>query len=82
MYAEYEFIRDNLTDSRFEVTENIFDADILWLGSHFKDYENFSGIRVIMLFLILSREKLSALEYGKYWSLVNLQPIIDPDPDS
>ena len=80
MYAEYEFIRDNLTDSRFEVTENIFDADILWLGSHFKDYENFSGIRVIMLFLILSREKLSALEYGRYWSLVNLQPIIDPDP--
>jgi tubulin--tyrosine ligase-like protein 12 len=42
VYAEYEFIRSNLTDARYELTENMADADILWLASHFKDFENFS----------------------------------------
>ena len=41
VYAEYQFIRANLTDPRFQLTENMADADILWLASHFKDYQNF-----------------------------------------
>jgi len=42
VYAEYEFIRKNLSDSRFELTDSLADADILWLATHFKDFENFS----------------------------------------
>jgi len=42
VYAEYEYINNFLTAPRFEVTHNMAEADILWLGSHFKDYENFS----------------------------------------
>jgi len=42
VYAEYLYIRSNLTDPRFELTENMADADILWLSTHFKDYLEFS----------------------------------------
>ena len=42
VYAEYEYIRSNLSDPRFELTDNMAEADILWLSSHFKDYAEFS----------------------------------------
>jgi hypothetical protein len=41
VYAEYQFIRSNLTDPRFQLTDSLADADILWLASHFKDYREF-----------------------------------------
>ena len=42
VYSEYEFISDNLTHERFEMTDNMADADILWLSSHFKQFKEFS----------------------------------------
>ena len=42
VYSEYEFIGKNLTHPRFEITDNMADADILWLSSHFKEYLEFS----------------------------------------
>ncbi len=41
VYAEYQFIRSNLTDPRFQLTDSLAEADILWLASHFKDYREF-----------------------------------------
>ena len=42
VYSEYEFISDNLTHERFEMTDNMADADILWISSHFKQFKEFS----------------------------------------
>ena len=42
VYSEYEFINRNLTHPRFEVVEGMADADVLWLTSHFKDFEALS----------------------------------------
>jgi len=42
VYSEYEFINKNLTHPRFVMTDSMADADILWLSSHFKDYEGLS----------------------------------------
>ena len=39
VYAEYEFIGANLTHPRFEMVDNMAEADILWLSSHFKEYK-------------------------------------------
>lgn len=39
VFAEYEYVRDYLTDSRFVVTDVEDEADILWLVTHFKDYK-------------------------------------------
>ncbi|XP_042874118.1 tubulin--tyrosine ligase-like protein 12 isoform X1 [Penaeus japonicus] len=39
VFAEYEYVRDYLTDSRFVVTDVADEADILWLVTHFKDYK-------------------------------------------
>lgn len=39
VFAEYEYVRDYLTDSRFVVTDVAEEADILWLVTHFKDYK-------------------------------------------
>ena len=42
VYSEYEFISQNLTHPRFRITDNMADADVLWLSSHFKEYLEFS----------------------------------------
>lgn len=42
VYSEYEFINKHLTHARFTMTDNLADADILWLSSHFKDYRGLS----------------------------------------
>ena len=42
VFSEYEFINKNLTHPRFELTDSMADADILWLSSHFKDFEDLS----------------------------------------
>jgi len=42
VYSEYEFINRNLTHPRFEIVEGMGDADVLWLTSHFKDFEALS----------------------------------------
>jgi len=42
VYSEYPFINQNLSHPRFSMTDNMADADILWLSSHFKEFEEFS----------------------------------------
>lgn len=42
VYSEYRFVNEYLTHPRFEIVESIDQADILWLMSHFKDYEDLS----------------------------------------
>eukprot|EP00092_Neocalanus_flemingeri_P052355 GFUD01061191.1.p1 GENE.GFUD01061191.1~~GFUD01061191.1.p1 ORF type:complete len:449 (-),score=129.92 GFUD01061191.1:18-1364(-) len=42
VYSEYPFINQNLTHPRFALTDNMADADILWLSSHFKEFLEFS----------------------------------------
>ena len=42
VYSEYEFISQNLTHPRFQMTENMAEADVLWLSSHFKEFLEFS----------------------------------------
>lgn len=39
VYAEYDYVRQYLTDERFTVTESREEADILWLMEHFKDFK-------------------------------------------
>jgi len=42
VYSEYPFINQNLTHPRFGLTDNMADADVLWLSSHFKEFLEFS----------------------------------------
>jgi len=42
VYSQYEFINRNLTHPRMKFTDSMAEADILWLSSHFKDYEGLS----------------------------------------
>ena len=42
VYSEYEFIGPHLTHPRFSMTDNMAEADILWLSSHFKQFQEFS----------------------------------------
>merc|ERR1719209_1536820 len=42
VYSEYPFINANLTHPRFELVDSMASADILWLTSHFKDFEGLS----------------------------------------
>jgi tubulin--tyrosine ligase-like protein 12 len=42
VYSEYQVINQNLSHPRFTLTDSMADADILWLTSHFKDYEGLS----------------------------------------
>ena len=42
VYSEYPFINQNLSHPRFSMTDNMADADILWLSSHFKEFLEFS----------------------------------------
>ncbi|KAK8392010.1 hypothetical protein O3P69_017552 [Scylla paramamosain] len=42
VFAEYDYVRNYLTDTRFTVTDSREDADILWLMEHFKDFKSLS----------------------------------------
>ncbi|XP_040580229.1 tubulin--tyrosine ligase-like protein 12 [Lepeophtheirus salmonis] len=42
VYAEYEVINNNLKHRQFEIVEDMSNADILWLTSHFKEFKDFS----------------------------------------
>ncbi|XP_011301933.1 tubulin--tyrosine ligase-like protein 12 [Fopius arisanus] len=42
VFTEYKYVRDYLTDSAFEITDNEEEADVLWYMDHFKDYETLS----------------------------------------
>jgi len=42
VYSEYSFINQNLTHNRFALTDNMAEADILWLSTHFKEFFEFS----------------------------------------
>ena len=44
VYADYEVIKQNLNHPTFEVVENMNEADVLWLMSHFKDFRDFSEL--------------------------------------
>ena len=39
VYAEYEFIRKNLTLDRFEIVQDPMEADVLWLLAHYKNFK-------------------------------------------
>lgn len=39
VYADYKYVREYLTDSRFVVTDCQDEADIWWLSTHFKDFK-------------------------------------------
>ena len=38
VYADYDVINKNLHHPGFEIVENMNEADVLWLMSHFKDF--------------------------------------------
>ncbi|XP_068619186.1 tubulin--tyrosine ligase-like protein 12 [Battus philenor] len=42
VFSEYSLIKDHLTAPEFEIIDNEDEADILWLTSHFKNYDEFS----------------------------------------
>ncbi|EDW31660.1 GL11240 [Drosophila persimilis] len=42
VYAEYEVVRQNLTDTNFLLVNAEEEADVLWLTHHFKEFEEFS----------------------------------------
>ena len=42
VYSDYIYVTEYLKDPRFRMTDNKDEADILWLLSHFKDYEDLS----------------------------------------
>ena len=42
VFSEYKFTNKNLPHPRFKLTDSMADADILWLSSHFKDFEDLS----------------------------------------
>ena len=39
VYAEYRFIGQYLKHPRFEMVDNMEEADILWITKHFKDFK-------------------------------------------
>lgn len=45
VFSEYGYVNDYLTDSAFEITDDEREADILWLVSHCKTYEELSVSR-------------------------------------
>lgn len=42
VFSQYTFVNDYLTDPSFEIVDNEEEADILWLTTHFKDYNGLS----------------------------------------
>ncbi|KAJ8315078.1 hypothetical protein KUTeg_007228 [Tegillarca granosa] len=42
IYINYRGFKENLTDPRFEVVDNIEEADIIWTTQHWKDYRKLS----------------------------------------
>ncbi|XP_022226803.2 tubulin--tyrosine ligase-like protein 12 [Drosophila obscura] len=42
VYAEYEVVRQHLTDEKFVLVNDEDEADVLWLTRHFKAFEEFS----------------------------------------
>jgi len=42
VFSEYPFINRNLKHPRFVLTNNMADADVLWLSTHFKEFQEFS----------------------------------------
>ena len=38
VYADYDVINKNLNHPRFQVVDDMAEADVLWLMSHFKDF--------------------------------------------
>ena len=47
VYSEYPFINQHLTHPRFQLTDTMADADILWLSSHFKEFRELRNLAVI-----------------------------------
>ncbi|XP_061389978.1 tubulin--tyrosine ligase-like protein 12 [Musca vetustissima] len=39
VYAEYDIVRQHLTSPYFTLVDNSEDADVLWLTTHFKDFD-------------------------------------------
>lgn len=42
VFTEYDIIKENLTDNRFEIIEDENEADILWYTKHFKQFKELS----------------------------------------
>ncbi|XP_017768561.1 PREDICTED: tubulin--tyrosine ligase-like protein 12 [Nicrophorus vespilloides] len=42
VYTEYEYVAKYLTDERFEIVGSVDEADILWMTTHFKHFEELS----------------------------------------
>ncbi|XP_019620968.1 PREDICTED: tubulin--tyrosine ligase-like protein 12 [Branchiostoma belcheri] len=42
VYTDIQVIRDNLTDSRFQLVEEESQADIIWMKDHIRDFKTFS----------------------------------------
>jgi len=42
VYSEYSFINNYLTHDSFEITDSKSEADIIWLSTHFKQYNELS----------------------------------------
>ena len=38
VYSDYDVIRNNLTDSRYQFVDNMNEADILWLTYHYLNF--------------------------------------------
>lgn len=42
VFTQYSFIKKFLTDSKFQLTENEDEADVLWFTEHFRDFKSLS----------------------------------------
>ena len=52
VYADYDVINQNLHHPKFQVVDNMQEADVLWLMSHFKDFRyvlNVSKMAVLII---------------------------------
>lgn len=50
VYTEYELIKNNLKDDRFEITDNETEANILWLTRHFKEFADLRVDQIVNQF--------------------------------
>ena len=47
VFSDYKEVKENLTDERFSITDDIEKADIIWLSTAFKDFK----CEIIYLFI-------------------------------
>ena len=78
VYADYNVINQNLHHPKFQVVDNMQEADVLWLMSHFKDFRyvlNVSKMAVLIIDYNILLNSLNSIRIFNIFVLTSLQEL-------